>query len=196
MTKFRFSLLFIVVFTLIFTAQTVLAADIGPKPTMEFEFQQDSSGENISITSGVLYECQQADCSDAAPLEELGPQRFYCEEFRCSALGYGFAPYHRIEIQFSDGKTRQSNIFETIDFQSYYIVTINPDDLFVEESFGSPAPPFEEPFPEETFEPSSGGRNSMPRVMLGFGVLLCVGLVSLLAVGLVIFFFVRRSRTK
>ena len=194
MTKLRFSLLSIIVLILFFSAQLVLAADIGPKPTMEFEFVQDRPDGDVLITSGILYECQQADCSDAAPLEELGPQRFWCEEFRCSALAYGFAPYHRIEIEFSDGKTRQNNIFETIDFDSYYIVTINPDDLLVEESFGSPAPT-EESFglPASSPVPFPGESNPMPSLLVGLGGLCCIGLVFLFFVGLVIF-FVRRSK--
>ena len=112
-------------------------ADTGPKPTMDFQFKQEMTGElPLTITSGILFECDQPDCSDAAPLEEAGPQRFTCEVNSCRATAYGFAPYHRIELEFSDGKTRQSNIFETAGFDSQYRVTIRPDDLFVEARFG------------------------------------------------------------
>jgi hypothetical protein len=113
----------------------IVLADTGPKPTMEFAFQQELPGEPVTITSGILYECQQPDCGDAAPLEEGGPQRFTCEADSCYALAYGFASYHRLEIQFSDGQTRQSNIFETAGFDSTYMVTIRPDDLLVEAQF-------------------------------------------------------------
>jgi hypothetical protein len=47
-------------------------------------------------------------------------------------MAYGFRPYHRLEIQFSDGQTRQGNVFETAGFDSRYTVTIRPDDLLVE----------------------------------------------------------------
>ncbi|HEX6034116.1 MAG TPA: hypothetical protein VFY83_06755, partial [Anaerolineales bacterium] len=118
-----------------FPAQAVFA-DTGPKPTMDFEFQQEMTGEPpVTIASGILYECDQPDCSDAALLEEGGPQGFRCEVNSCSAIAYGFAPYHRIEIDFSDGKTRQSNVFETAGFDSKYRVTIRPDDLLVEARF-------------------------------------------------------------
>jgi hypothetical protein len=113
----------------------VAFADIGPKPSMEFEFQQETTGEIITIVSGVLHECDQPDCSDAAPLEELGPQRFSCEAQSCYAMAYGFSPYHKLEIQFSDGITRQSNVFETAGFDSKYTVTVRPDDLLVEAQF-------------------------------------------------------------
>jgi hypothetical protein len=121
-------------------AQAVLA-DTGPKPTMDFQFKYESTEEHPTIVSGILYECQQSDCSDAAPLQELGPQRFTCDAESCHALAYGFAPYHKIEIEFSDGKTRQSNIFETAGFDSSYTVTVRPDDLLVEAQFNLTAVP-------------------------------------------------------
>src|SRR5437867_4905211 len=102
----------------------IVLADTGPKPTMEFTFKQELSGETATITSGILYECEQPDCSDAAPLQQLGPQRFSCDGLSCSALAYGFSQYHKLEIQFSDGKTRQSNIFKTAGFDSKYTVTM------------------------------------------------------------------------
>jgi len=110
-------------------------ADTGPKPTMEFTFNQELTGQILTIISGILYECDQPDCSDGAPLKEVGPQGLYCEPQSCSAIGYGFAPYHRLEIEFSDGVTRQSNIFETAGFDSKYTVTVRPNDLLVEGRF-------------------------------------------------------------
>jgi hypothetical protein len=47
----------------------------------------------------------------------------------------GFAPYHQIEIEFSDGNTRRSNVFRTAGFDSKYTVTIRPGDLLVESQF-------------------------------------------------------------
>jgi hypothetical protein len=114
----------------------VVFADTGPKPTMDFQFRQEMTGEPpLTITSGILFECDQPDCSDAMVLEEGGPQGFICGLNSCSARAYGFARYHQIELEFSDGKTRQSNIFETAGFDSKYMVTIRPDDLLVEDRF-------------------------------------------------------------
>jgi hypothetical protein len=125
---------------LAFLPAQVALADTGPKPSMEFQFSQEMTGEPpVTITSGILYECDQSDCSDAAPIEEVGPQGFRCEVNNCSAIAYGFAPYHRIEIEFSDGKTRQSNVFETAGFDSKYTVIIRPEDLLVEARF-NPGP--------------------------------------------------------
>jgi hypothetical protein len=121
-------------FSLLLPAPDALA-DTGPKPTMDFAFQQALPAEQVTITSGTLYECEQSDCSDAAPLEEMGPQRFTCQATTCQAMAYGFSPYHRLEIEFSDGLTRQSNTFETAGFDSRYTVTVRQADLLVEAQF-------------------------------------------------------------
>ena len=140
MTKYRiFPLLLILM--LLFLPAHIAFADTGPKPTMEFDFKQELPDGQVTITSGILYECDQPDCSDAEPLKELGPQRLTCDAVSCSALAYGFSTYHKLEIQFSDGKTRQSNVFKTAGFDSRYTVTIRPDDLLVEAQFSLTALP-------------------------------------------------------
>jgi len=132
--KFRKLFLLLLSLQILLPAQVALA-DTGPKPTMDFQFNQELTGEQVTVTSGILYECEQSDCSDAAPLQELGPQGFRCDAESCSALAYGFSPYHKIEIVFSDGKTRQSNIFKTVGFDSKYTVMVRPEDLLVEAQF-------------------------------------------------------------
>jgi hypothetical protein len=107
-------------------------ADTGPKPTMDFQFTFESGVEESLIVSGILFECNESDCSDAAPLKELGPQGLYCEPESCRAIGYGFAPYLILEIEFSDGVTRRSNIFEQAAFDSFYTVYVRPNELLVE----------------------------------------------------------------
>lgn len=107
-------------------------ADTGPKPTMDFQFQFEAGVDESAIASGIMYQCDESDCGDAAPLEELGPQGLYCETKSCRAIGYGFAPYSMLEIEFTDGVTRRSNIFGQTGFDSYYTVHVRPEDLFVE----------------------------------------------------------------
>jgi len=171
LAKYITLFLLLVSFQLLLPAHIALA-DTGPKPTMEFEFKQELGGEQVTITSGILYECDEPDCSDATPLEELGPQRFTCEADNCRATAYGFAPYHQIEIEFSDGITRQSNIFETASFDSRYAVTIQPDDLLVEAQFSLGV------FP-----------STVTILIVSICVLLSVGLL----IGLIIFMIRRRS---
>jgi hypothetical protein len=165
--------LFLLFLLLAFLPARAVLADTGPKPSMDFQFQQEMTGEPpLTITSGILFECDQPDCSDAMPLEEGGPQGFRCELNSCSAVAYGFAPYHQIELEFSDGRTRQSNVFETAGFDSKYMVTIRPDDLLVEARFS-------------------------PGVFPRTGILLIACICALAGVGLVAglsFFLLRRFR--
>jgi hypothetical protein len=187
MTHYR-KLFLLLIFIILFMPVHIAYADIGPKPQMEFEFAQALTDEEVTIVSGIMYECDHSDCSDAAPLEELGPQRFYCEDGSCRALAYGFSPYHQLEIQFSDGKTRQSNVFETGGFESVYLVTVRADDLLVELKSASEAPP-DEPFPPQSNGNSFIGAASM--------ILVCVCMVTggLALIGLIIF-ALRRSAKK
>ena len=167
--------LLLLISLLVFLPAGVALADTGPKPTMDFQFQQEMTEEPpLTITSGILFECDQPDCSDAAPLEEAGPQRFACEIISCRATAYGFAPYHRIELEFSDGKTRRSNVFETAGFDSKYTVTIRPDDLFVEARFGL------------------GG---FPRTAIILIACCCAVLGVGIVVGLIVFFLRRSSKS-
>jgi disulfide bond formation protein DsbB len=165
----RFKKWFFLIFLLsVFLPQRVAFADIGPKPTMEFEFTQTGG---LMIASGILYECDQPDCSDAEPIKELGPQRLRCDAVSCSALAYGFARYHRLEIQFSDGQTRASNVFETAGFNSRYKVTVRESDLLVEAKF--------------TLNP-----------LLGFALVCACIFVSGILLVVLIVFLVRRSKKK
>lgn len=168
-------LLILLFFLQVFLPSHVALADTGPKPTMDFQFQFESGVERSGIISGILFECNEEDCSDAAPLEELGPQGLYCEAQSCRAAGYGFAPYHRLEIEFSDAVTRQSNIFETAGFDSKHTVTVRPEDLLVEAQF-----------------------NLLPSFSLGIlEVITCICTLigGVLTVGLIIF-VIQRSRKK
>ena len=165
--------LFLLLSLLVFLPVGVALADTGPKPSMDFQFEQEIVGEPLTITSGILFECDQPDCSDGEPLEEGGTQGFRCEVNSCNAVAYGFAPYHQIEIEFSDGRTRQSNVFETAGFDSLYTVTIRPDDLLVEAQFSL---------------------GSFPRT----GMVILAGCCGLIGIGLVAglaVFLMRRSKT-
>jgi len=154
------------------------SADTGPKPTMTFEFTQAFAGPAVTILDGVMLECQQADCSDGQPLKKLGPQHFTCAGNSCDSLGYGYSPYLQLEIRFSDGKTRRSNIFQQASFDSNYNVTIRPDDLLVAAIFN----------PADLF--------SFPQTYVFYLLLGCCCLVGLLVVlaAAVVLILRRKSR--
>ena len=168
MTKLKIFFLSSIFILSILSVRSALA-DTGPKPTMEFEFKDLQEGE-LTIVSGILYECNQSDCSDAAPLEELGPQGLRCGVTSCSALAYGFAPYHILEIEFSDGVTRRSTVFETAGFASKYTVTVRPDDLLIKAQLSLGA---------------------VPPQILFFIALACACNGMALVIGLIIFLIIR-----
>ena len=111
------------------------AADIGPKPTMEFSFEYETS-EPLTIVTGELLQCSDPECLESFPLDRIGPQNFTCTSESCSAMAYSYAGDNRLVITFSDGVTRQSNLFGKQNFDAEYTVTVYQDDLLVHETGG------------------------------------------------------------
>lgn len=113
----------------------LLMADTGPKPNARFEIEYliEPVPELVEY---ILYQCDRPDCSDQARLEQLGPQHFECTQDACTSMAYGYADYLYIEFRFDDGSTRTSNIFTKDHFNADYRITVNRDDLFVEEIGG------------------------------------------------------------
>jgi hypothetical protein len=106
-------------------------ADLGPKPSMQFNFIYETT-EPVTIVSGEQFVCEKKDCSDAKKLEDYGPQGFRCTNVGCESLAYGYrGEYNFIVMKFSD-KTRKSNIFVNITFDSKYNVTVYDDKLLIE----------------------------------------------------------------
>ncbi len=109
-------------------------ADIGPKPSMEFSFEYGI--EPVPIVGGQLIECEDAACETSKPLESVGPQGFTCTENGCSSLSYGYAPYHKLVIEFED-RTRESNVFTKRASEASFSVIVSETDLEVEEVRGA-----------------------------------------------------------
>lgn len=100
----------VIILVALLTPSHSARADIGPKPTMSFDFTFENNLP-ITIVEGQLLQCSDATCPDAKPLHMVGPQHFSCQEKSCESMAYGYSEYNRLEITFSDGKTRQGNIF-------------------------------------------------------------------------------------
>ena len=127
-----------------FLPQENVSADMGPKPTMSFEFKLEgvAPDEIVSIT---LMECGSSPaCEDGYLFEEHFPQdvRHYfgsCDLDGCSFSYYDFDAYHRLDIQLSNGTVLKSNMFENSYYDSRYEVSITRDSLVVKELKGSNA---------------------------------------------------------
>ena len=110
----------------------IAEADIGPKPSMSFEFIYKTDVPLI-ITSGIQLQCQDPDCLNASPFDDDGRQLLTCTATRCGSVAFGYAKYHRLVITFSDGITRESNTFGKRNFEAKYKVIVWADDLEVSE---------------------------------------------------------------
>lgn len=110
-------------------------ADVGLKPEMEFKFVAEDPQQTFVLQAATLYECQQADCSDARPIDEIGPQRLNCQKDTCTIYFYGLEPYYRLEASFEDGRTLTSQAFAPSGFHSYYSVVVRENDLRVKNRF-------------------------------------------------------------
>ena len=110
-------------------------ADISPKPNMSFEFIYETD-EPLTIISGIQLQCQDPDCLDASPLDEDERQLLTCTATKCGSYAFGYSPFHRLVITFSDGVTRESNTFGKNYFEANYKVTVRSDNLEVREQLG------------------------------------------------------------
>jgi hypothetical protein len=111
----------------------VEAGDIGPKPEMVFNFAFPP-GSDLKIESGELLQCDTAECGDAQPLPELGPQGFACDDRSCHSTAYSYAPYSRLRITLSDGRVLESNSFAHESLSVEYRVTMKDRGLVVDQA--------------------------------------------------------------
>lgn len=138
----RIYLLIIIVLMVGFLPQGDVFADMGPKPTMEFEFRLEDIGPD-EVLSIKLLECGLSSvCETEYLFEEKFPSdvRQYfgsCDLQECSFSYYDFDEYHRLAVQMSNGVVLKSNVFKNSYFNSRYKVMIQPDSLYVEELRGS-----------------------------------------------------------
>ena len=108
-----------------------VSADIGPKPWMNFPVSWQS-GTPEEISAVVLYTCSDPSCSDAHPLEELGPQHITCESSDlCTSMAYGYNTYFQLELTFASGRILSSSPIEYTK-SGIYPVTVLSDTLLIE----------------------------------------------------------------
>jgi len=119
----------IILLTLLFLPGGRAAADIGPKPELDFEFILP---EGLTIVDGELLVCQDDACTATEPLLEVGPQGITCQPTTCQGMIYGTNHPMRLQVTFSDGVTRLSNPFDVPSNQNVYTVEVRETDLLVE----------------------------------------------------------------
>lgn len=124
-------LIVFVSFICIASIPSFIYADLGPKPSMAFDI---AAPEGVTLIGGEQYECEDAECKDSQPLGKAGPQRFFCiaQDAQCFSRAYGYAPYHKLSLQFSD-KTRESNVFKSLAFDASFSVSVTESGIVVEQ---------------------------------------------------------------
>ncbi len=105
-------------------------ADVGPKPTADFEFEYQI--DPVDIVAGELIQCEDETCESGDPLGEAGPQRFECTATSCSSMAYGYATYMKLVITFTD-RVRESNVFTKAARDAKYKVIVLESSLQVKE---------------------------------------------------------------
>jgi hypothetical protein len=105
-------------------------ADIGLKPTADFDFEYQIAP--VDIVEGQLIQCEDEACAAGEPLEELGPQHFACTAASCSSMAYSYADYMKLVVTFTD-RTRESNVFAKEARDATFKVIVLESSLQVEE---------------------------------------------------------------
>lgn len=106
-------------------------SDSGPKPSMHFDIVYATSKPSSLVKpKAKLMQCKDKECLDASPLPDYGPQTFRCDENTCGSMAYGYAPYQKLVLVFTD-KTRESNVFSAGSLYQEYKVTVTDSALVV-----------------------------------------------------------------
>lgn len=99
---------------LIFTAfSTFAVADVPRTPSLDIDLIQPAKGLKLSVTSATLWGSDKPDKG----FKELDANAWHTKirvgETRISIIAFtGFSRYLKISVTFSDGKVRQSNVFQ------------------------------------------------------------------------------------
>lgn len=107
-----------------------VCADVGPKPSMAVTLPDNLPAD---VVDGILLQCKESDCSDAKPLERLGPQNFGCSTNSCSGMAYGFSNYMQIVLRLKDSSSLVSNVFSKKAFRASFKVEYDGEKLSVQE---------------------------------------------------------------
>ena len=111
-----------------------LWAGISPKPEMDFTlvYQTQNKPTVLADTSEQI-QCADNQCLQAAPLGQYGIQKLYCHSNGCFSIAYEYEPFQKLVLAFSDGKTRQSNVFPTpAKLRNSFTVLVRDGDLVVQ----------------------------------------------------------------
>ena len=119
------------------------AQAISPNPRMDFSFTFNTPAPlTIDAVRSEQIQCTDSLCMSAKPLGDYGAQRMDCTASTCHSVAYEYDPFQKLIITFSDGVTRESEVFPAPKaLLSSFNVVVEPDALRVYKVFGQPEVP-------------------------------------------------------
>ena len=122
--------------TTLFIGSSFAWAGIAPKPEMDFTliYSTENKPAVLANTSEQI-QCEDNQCFQSDPLGQYGIQKLYCQPNSCFSIAYEYQPFQKLILDFSDGVTRQSNVFKTpAKLRNSFTVLVRENDLVVEPS--------------------------------------------------------------
>lgn len=116
---------------------------ISPNPQMEFSFTFNTPTPlTIDAVRSEQIQCTDSLCLSAKPLGDYGAQRMDCTEKACRSVAYEYDPFQKLIITFSDGVTRESQVFATPkSLHTSFNVVVDGDKLIVHKTIAQPEVP-------------------------------------------------------
>jgi hypothetical protein len=100
-------------FILCLFAALALKADITPEPQISYTFKYFTQAPlAINPAFSEQIQCLDNQCYSSEPLGVYGIQKLTCGGEDCYAVAYRFKPFQKLIISFSDGKVRESAVFQ------------------------------------------------------------------------------------
>ena len=122
-----------ILLTFYFCALAGWAEAISPNPQMDFSFVFNTSSPlTIDVVRSEQLQCTDSLCLSAKPLGDYGAQRMDCTATACRSVAYEYEPFQKLIITFSDGITRESDVFPAPKtLRTAFNVVVEPDKLHV-----------------------------------------------------------------
>ncbi|MBC7426365.1 MAG: hypothetical protein H7321_07500 [Bacteroidia bacterium] len=124
---------YILIFLLSVTS--ILKADMGPKPSMNFKIDYDTSVYGTLI-EGYQLQSESSDFKTFDTLKTAGPQHFMAIGTVILSRAYDYSPYNKIVLKFEKG-WYSSNVFTKGSFNANYNITFENSKLKVSETLTS-----------------------------------------------------------
>jgi hypothetical protein len=121
--------------TLILCSFAGWAHAISPNPRMDFSFTFNTPEPlTVDAVRSEQIQCADSLCMSAKPLGDYGAQRMDCTASACRSVAYEYEPFQKLIITFSDGVTRESEVFPAPKaLRASFNVVVEPNALRIQQ---------------------------------------------------------------